>query len=92
MFDFPFLVLSTAAQNLHFQNRFPPVSDKYNSFHWELLRSFKVGLSQVYINVISDVIVSNLSLKCRLENVELKMNFPLRRNLIPQILTNFLTL
>ena len=40
--------------------------------HWELLASFKVDLSQVYINLISDVIVSNLSfnslLSCRLEN------------------------
>ena len=51
---------------------FSSVSDKYNSFHWELLASFKVDLSQVYINLISDVIVSNLSfnslLSCRLEN------------------------
>ena len=51
---------------------FSSVSDKYNSFHWELLASFKVDLSQVYINLISDVIVSNLSLNsllsCRLEN------------------------
>ena len=47
-------------------------SDKYNSFHWELLASFIVHLSQVYMNLISDVIVSNLSLNsllsCRLEN------------------------
>lgn len=51
---------------------FSSVSDKYNSFHWELLASSKVDLSQVYINLISDVIVSNLSLNsllsCRLEN------------------------
>ena len=51
---------------------FSSFSDKYNSVHWELLASFKVDLSQVYMNLISDVIVSNLSLNsllsCRLEN------------------------
>ena len=41
---------------------FSSVSDKYNSFHWELLASFKVDLSQVYMIFISDLIVSNLSL------------------------------
>ena len=50
---------------------FSSVSDKYNSFHWEHLASFKVDLSQVYMNFISDVIVSNLSLNsllnCRLD-------------------------
>ena len=50
---------------------FSSFSDKYNSFHWELLASFKVDLSQVYMIFISDVIVSNLSLNsllnCRLD-------------------------